>query len=502
VYPTVLERTTTRDAGDHAGPLFFRDPSPTGEREHNGRRTTPIPSTGEGEHKVRPCGRSPFIAIIVSPLHHIVPAVLLIAFIAIAPRPCRAVQPQEWEITKEDYFQQLAKRLQGLADDNWQVSLHFADKIRGWDGTTLARIVRFDHRTLKMKVLDKELPASFNIILADIRETLTSDARLCRREEAEQFDECMGSDGTYLWFCSPGPYGALEPEKWQALVRSIRNQYTIPKPAEGVQARVDGAKNIFAVGEPIELRASVRNVGGRPIAAATPLKSDAFSVRSIDGGADVPPGAAWRTGTGGAMQPWEELAQTVDLRRSYGITKPGRFTVGLRYRLRDGAAAAESQQMNVRVVPHDFLTLRLKRAEGKDAFRRGDKVMVELSLVKGYADTANLTDLTVTFRADPRGGGIASGLRGWPGSDPGETRKEQSPLPVSLQMGRGAKAFRYDLGMAKWARVVGSPALRVALWDYAQLGEFWEIRTECSGNAGGDKFNVISNPIRVRIMKK
>ena len=221
------------------------------------------------------------------------------AAIAILPRPCHAVQPQEWEITKEDCFQQLATRLQGLAGDDWQVTLHFAEKIRGWDGTTLARIVRFEHRTLKTKVLDKDVPASFNLILADIGETTASDARLCLKDGAEQFDECLGSDGAYLWFCWPGPYGAVEPAKWQALVRSIRNQYAIPQPVGGVQCRVDLAKNVFAVGEPIELRASVRNVSGRPIAAANPLKSDALIVRDTDSPAEVPAGASWRTGTGG-----------------------------------------------------------------------------------------------------------------------------------------------------------------------------------------------------------
>jgi len=494
-----LQHTSRRGTGGSAGPpfLLFAAETHTVKRGH------------EGEHKVRPYGWPMFFPIISSShhlfisssLHLIISAVLSIAVITVLPRPCLAVQPQEWEITKEDYFQQLAGRLEGLAGDDWQVSLHFADKIRGWDGTTLGRIVRFEHRTMKVKVLDKDLPASFNLILADIRETVTSESRLRLKDDAEQSDECLGSDGAYLWFCSPGPYAAAMPDKWQALVRNIRSQFTIPQPAGGVQCRIDLAKNIFAAGEPIELRASVRNVSGRPIVAANPLKSDALVVHSIDSPADVPAADSWRSGTGGAIQPWDELVQTIDLRRSYGIRKPGRFTVSIRYRLNDESAPVESQQVNVRVVPDDFLALRIKRSDGKDSFKRGDKIMVDLVLMKGYDDTENLSDLKITFRADPRGGGIASGLRGWPGNDPGETRKEQVPVPASLQMGKGSDSFRYDLGIAKWARTVGSPAMRVTLWDYTQLGEHWEIRAECSGKAGGDGFHLISNFVRVRILK-
>ena len=154
-----------------------------------------------------------------------------------------AVQSQEWLINKEDYFQQLAARIQSLAgNESWQATLHYADRIRGWDGSVLVRIVRLQHRTQKTTVLGKEMPVSFSFTLAEIRETANSDAPPSLKADIPpgDFDLCLGADATHYWFASPGTWNA--PDKWQQLIGQIRQTCVVPEPRGGLLHRRRSAR--------------------------------------------------------------------------------------------------------------------------------------------------------------------------------------------------------------------------------------------------------------------
>ena len=426
---------------------------------------------------------------------------------------CFAVQSQEWEINKEDYFQKLAAALQTQTGADWRSTLHYADKIRGWDGTTLARVVRLESDVIKVKLpqapsdpqktaIPKEVPASFSIILADIRETLASESRLSLKgpnAAPADYDAFVGADEHYFWFCSPGTYGSAFPNDWQKLLGKIRQQFGVSDPKSGLQCSIDLQKNIFVAGEPIEATVSVRNTSGRAIPNPPALEPASLAVNALDGTPVPPAGTVWRPETRPSLQPWDQLAQTTDLKRSYGMRKPGKFRLKFSYKL--GNALIESQEVSVCVVPDDFFALGLRRAGKAGTGKRGEQIMLDVMLAKGYGESSDLTNLAVSFRADPVGGGFASGLAGVPGDDASLPRKDQKVMPKTLQLGKGTSAFIYDLGLAKWRRIVGTQAQSSMLWDFAPMGEFWDIRAELLGCAGGDWFRITSRPVRVRVLR-
>lgn len=432
--------------------------------------------------------------------------------VACHARPCFAVQVHEWEILKDDYFYKLANDMKNLAGQGWLSRLHYADRISGWDGTTLARMVKLENAGLRVKPLQpaadsqtdapRDLPATFTILLADIRETLASESRLSLKSTADKSaepDTFLGSDDSYFWFTSPGNYAAAFPDEWRALLGKLRENYGLAPQKDGLQCTVDINKNIFAANEPIDATVRVRNTSGKAIADPPALDPASLTVTAADGTPVPPVRTVWQIESTASIKPWDELAKAVDLKRSYALRKPGKFTLKFRYKL--GEAVVESPEETVRIVPDDTFMLGLKRAGKAGTGKRGEQMLFEVVIGKAYEQPDELTNLTVRFHADPVGGGFASGLAGIPGDDSESPRKVQEVVPKTLQLGKGTSAFIYDLGLVKWRRAIGTQVQSSTLWDFAPMGEQWDIRAELLGRAGGDWFRITSRAVRVRVLR-
>jgi len=431
-------------------------------------------------------------------------AIIAVAAAALCCRPCLAVQSQDWPIVKNDPYEQIARQIVAVAGEDWQVKITYADKLRGWDGKALARTISFQHRTLKLAQPPDD-PAAFSFTIAAIPEVISSTARLARKEGRDDACACMGADRQFFWFSSPGTYGEGWPREWQTVVDGVRRQFDVPPPKGGLQCSIELEKNVFAVGEPIGLSVRIRNVSGKPLTALAPSANaaDLLAVKDAAGAAV----ACAAPAAGGAaeereIKPWEEIRRAFRLDESHKLAQAGRWTVMARYRFGEQAdAVAESHEAAVLVVPRDFLSLRIDRTGKPVAAERGAQIMADVTLAKS-ADAPALSDVELVFRAMPKGGGADSWLQGTPVGDENAARKEQKHIPPALQPGKGSAAFRYDLGLATWARTFGPPlAPGTTLWDFVQMSDTWQVQAVCSGRADGDRFQIVSDPMPVKILR-
>lgn len=384
----------------------------------------------------------------------------------------------------------------------WKTSAEPIHSLVGWDGSVYGEAIRFTSNRLSVN----DSPATFRIIR-------TNWPPPSLRPDAGPDSDVAFSWGSGFWFYSPGNYAAAYPKHWKKVLGSLCAVFGLPPATAGLVChlecgRLSGPVNLLErgdalvpAGDPLPLfYASLVKLRGAKRPSPTEYCEDCarFLVVTDPNGRQLTPKKRfgpprWQRAT----DRWDQIyLGSLDLGATYDLSKPGDYRVKLRCPLdKKGIRKAESQEISVRIVPADYLTVRLNKLFDDKPLSSGASLPVELELNVKKGGLEQFSELSIAFAAvrtqpeEPR-----LELYGW-------GREMLEDLLGSLRSaGRGRFRATLDLAAGKWNSSVSTIGpIDDPIWSFLKAGEEWRISVSITGKTGGRAFRLRCNDLTLRV---
>ncbi|MHB1456236.1 MAG: hypothetical protein ACYC0V_04910 [Armatimonadota bacterium] len=380
----------------------------------------------------------------------------------------------------------LSKGAAAILGKGWHVDTEYVKSLPGWTGRVNGAASTFSNKLFKVD----GAPASFRITRTNWEEVTPNDDR-----NADS-DIALSAVHFGYWYCNPGTFGAAHPREWEDVLKKLHNCYGLPVAHQGLVCFLETDVDVFPVGAPISIDTNFHMLPGFKSIAVEKYSNHApFLVVTDSSGKRLPlhrlpiTSSNKRTDNPG----YDNMIPNLEL--DFNITKPGIYQIKMRYPFgKENNQIAESQEISIRVVPADFLTLQLNGLAKDDILRPEGTMPVELVFgVKG-GKLKQFSEIKVSYAASKSPNQQFHYLYGSPG------RRMTEDIKGSLHPdGKGSYRVKFDLAAGRWGESTSSAGPVSPITRFMKPGETWWAKMIVSGVLDGKRFRVTSNEISLRL---
>jgi len=403
------------------------------------------------------------------------------------------LQPSQEELREQferRSYEPLAERIRKLAGEGWNVELQRKTELPGWKGRVNGYAFHFAHATKVVPQLG-DVPAIFRITVTNYDIVIPKTSLI---EQADE-DTFFGYNRYYRWYYSPGTYALGYPAEWETLLAKIRETFGIPEAVDGVQCRLEIQKEIYLEGEPIPVWLQLHNL--QPAVITIPdVRDHLQNYLEVTGGdgrhlpnnktdtAAIPVKTRTLSNLGNG------IGGETDIQQSY-LLEPGEYTICCRYPTGIADHTAASQSLAIRVVPREWLVLRLSLQP---------PAMLQITAVRQHAGNENLSNLSFRYELQPQ---PPPDKRSIPHT-PGEPMLDQEfyGVPIEAEQQRISAACAdltqrdiacsADLTQARWDNPNSSKGPHLLLNEIVLPGWTYHLTVFLHGQADGKSFQISS----------
>ena len=422
------------------------------------------------------------IVIIIALMFAIMISSTLIASAGAETKPAKGTYDAE----RVADMQRLSKGAATLLEKCWHVDTEYVKSLPGWKGRVNGAASTFSNDSIRVD----GAPASFRITRTNGDDVTLGDDR--------NSDSDVALSATYFsyWYCNPGTYGAAHPKKWEETLRKLHTFYGLPVANQGLVCFLETSVDIFPVGTPININTRLKALTGSKIIGIDRYTDHSqFLIVTDPSGSNVPFNRS-PTGMFFKQEGNPDYHNSIpNLELDFNITKPDVYTIKMRYPFgKENNQIAESQEISIRVVPADFLTLQFNRLAKDDILTPEGAMPVELVFGARGSKLKQFSEIKVSYAASVKPMRMFGGLYGSPG------RRMREDIKGSLHPdGKGSYRMKFDLAAGKWDRNSSSSGPVSPITYFMKPGETWWVKMVISGVLEGRRFQVTSNEISLRL---